>query len=105
MPQPIRKKCQHLMFSTGLNNRPEHAAVLGKIVAVSGRLEGNLGFLLAFFSGGSAKITMAMFNATTSTEAQRSMLLAAASLAISGAELEQFHDLMADFRPRYAERN
>jgi len=103
VPQPIRVKCQFKM--TGLTERPEHAAVLGQIVGISGRLENSLGWLLAFFSGGSASITIPMFNAVASTDAQRSMLLAAAHHALSDLELSAFRELMEDFRPRYGERN
>lgn len=103
MPQPIRTTC-HVEIS-GLAHRPQHAAVLGRIVGISGRIESALGWLLAFLSRGSAGITMSMFHAVASTEAQRAMLLAAANKALAGAELEAFCDLMDDFRPRYGERS
>jgi hypothetical protein len=86
-------------------HRPQHATVLGHIVGISGRLEMALGWLLAFFSGGSAAITVAMFHAVVSTDAQRSMLLAAAEKSLAGPELEAFKELMEDFRPRYGERS
>ncbi len=103
MPQPIRKKCN--IQIKGLAARPQHAAALGMIVSTSGRLEALLGWLLAFFSGGSAAITIPMFQSVTSTDAQRAMLEAAASKALSGAELAHFNMLMEDFRPRYRERS
>lgn len=103
MPMPIRKMC-HLEL-TGLANRPQHAQALGTIVSISGRLEASLGWLLAFFSGGSAAITVPMFQAVVSTDAQRAMLEAAAEKALSGPELSEFNSLMEDFRPRYKERS
>jgi hypothetical protein len=103
MPQPLRKTCP-ISFS-GLVNRPEHAMAIGNIVGVSGRLENALGWLMAFLSQGSAAITIAMFNAVSSTEAQRAMLAAAAEHRLRGAERDAFDDLMEDFRPRYRERN
>lgn len=103
MPQPIRRTC-HAEVS-GLLHRPEHAAILGQIVGVSGRLENALGWLLALLSQGSASITIPMFQAVVSTDAQRAMLLAAADQALTGPEKEAFHDLMEDFRPRYRERS
>lgn len=103
MPQPIRKAC-HAELS-GLYHRPEHAAALGRIVSVSGKLESSLGWLLALFSGGNAMITISMFHCVHSTDAQKAMLLAAAKHKLRGAELDAFNDLMEDFRPRYTERN
>lgn len=103
MPQPIRKPCA--IELTGLWKRPLHAERLGQIVATSGRLEALLGWLLAFFSGGSAEITIPMFHAVTSTDAQRAMLEAAAERVLKGAELIGFNELMEDFRPRYRERS
>lgn len=103
MPQPIRVPC-HIEIS-GLDHRPEHARLLGQIVAVSGRLEGSFGWLLALLSRGSASITTPMFQAVVSTDAQHAMLLAVADQALAGAERDAFHDLMEDFRPRYRERN
>lgn len=103
MPQPIRNQCR--VDISGLAQRPQHAAQLGIIVAISGRLENALGGLLAFMSRGSATITMQMFNAVASTDAQRAMLLAAAKHALAGPELEAFNEVMEDFRPRYSERS
>lgn len=103
MPQPIRKPC-HFEIS-GLVNRPQHSVVIGHIIGMSGRLEAALGWLLALFSGGSAPITVSMFHAVVSTDAQRAMLLAAAEKALAGAELEEFRELMGDFRSRYKERS
>jgi hypothetical protein len=103
MPQPIRTKC-HLEI-TGLSQRPQHAMVLGQIVGISGRLESALGWLLALFSRGSASITVAMFHAVVSTDAQRAMLLAAAEKSLGATELDAFKELMEDFRPRYGERS
>jgi len=48
---------------------------------------------------------MAMFHSVTSTDAQRAMLTAAAGLVLEGAELEEFRDLMQEFRTRYGERS
>ncbi|MNT18198.1 hypothetical protein D3C72_1533870 [compost metagenome] len=104
MPQPIRNKSCHIEL-VGLGDLPEHAALLGQIVAVSGALEARLGWLLAFLSGASATVAIPMFHAVASTEAQRGMLLAAAEQTLAGAELDEFRDLMADFRTRYGERN
>jgi hypothetical protein len=78
---------------------------MGMIVGISGRLESTLGWILAFLSRGSATITIPMFHAVVSTDAQRSMLLAAASSSLTGPELGAFQDLMEDFRPRYGERS
>jgi hypothetical protein len=103
MPQPIRRKCHAEI--TGLAHRPQHAQVLGEIIGASGRLEGALGILLALLSRGSAPITISMFHAVSSTDAQRAMLLAAANHALAGPEKTAFHDLMDDFRPRYGERS
>jgi hypothetical protein len=103
MPQPIRKKC-HAEVS-GLSQRPQHAAVLGHIVGISGRLENALGGLLALLSRGSALITIPMFHAVSSTDAQRAMLLAAADQSLRGVECDAFHELMGDFRQRYGERS
>jgi hypothetical protein len=79
--------------------------VMGHIIGISGTLEANLGWLLALLSRGSATITMSMFHAVVSTDAQKAMLLAAAEKALAGPELEAFKDLMDDFRPRYGERS
>ena len=103
MPQPIRKKCDVVLI--GLVNRPEHAASLGRIVAISGILESLLGHLLAFLTGTSSSVAMAMFHSVTSTDAQRAMLAAAAEQALAGAQLEEFRDLMGEFRTRYGERS
>lgn len=103
MPQPNRFPC-HVSLE-GLANRPEHAEKLGQIVCWSGRLESLLGWTLALFSRGSAAITVPMFNAVTSTDAQRAMLLVAAKQALQSNELDAFNELMEDFRPRYGERN
>ena len=103
MPQPIRQKCHFEI--TGLIHRPQHAAVLGQIIGISGRLESQLGWLLALFSRGSATITVSMFHAIMSTDAQRSMLLAAAEKSLGTTELDAFNELMDDFRPRYGERS
>lgn len=103
MPQPIRKPCE--IELVGLVQRQEHAAALGTIIGISGRLESALGWLLAFFSGGSASITIPMFHAVTSTDAQKAMLEAAAEKVLKGSELGQFRALMEEFRPRYRERS
>ncbi len=103
MPQPIRRKC-HVALN-GLGERLDHAALLGQVVSISGRLESLLGWTLALFSRGSAEITVPMFNAVSSTDAQRSMLLVAAERALAPNEYDAFSDLMEDFRPRYKERN
>lgn len=103
MPQPVRKYCHWEL--NGLGNRPQHATALGIIIGISGRLEGALGWLLAMFSRGSATITIPMFHAVASTDAQRAMLLAAAQQALGPTEYQAFCDLMDDFRPRYSERS
>lgn len=103
MPQPVRAKC-HAEIS-GFTQRPKHAAAMGQIIGISGRLEGALGWVLSMFSRGSATIAIPMFHAVASTDAQKAMLLAAADQALSGPELESFKDLMDDFRPRYGERS
>ena len=82
-----------------------HAAVMGQIIGISGRLESTLGVLLALMSRGSAPITISMFHAVVSTDAQKAMLLATAQHALAGVELEAFKDLLEDFRPRYTERS
>lgn len=78
---------------------------MGHIVGISGRLESALGWLMAFMTRGSATITVAMFHAVASTDAQRAMLMAAANHALQGQELAAFNDLMDDFRSRYGERS
>lgn len=103
MPQPIRRPCQ--VFLSDLTERPDHAAALGQVVTISGYLEALLGHLLAYLTGASASVTMAMFHSVTSTDAQRAMLNAAAELILEGAELEEFRDLMQEFRTRYGERS
>lgn len=103
MPQPIHKQCE--IYLLGLKERPEHAAGLGMIVAASGQLETLLGYLLAYLTNASAPVTIAMFESVTSTDAQRSMLMAAAGEVLRGAELDEFRDLMTDFRTRYGERS
>jgi hypothetical protein len=84
---------------------PDHAAALGHVVAVSGFLESLLGHILAYMTGASAAVTIAMFHSITSTDAQRAMLIAAAEQILQGAELEEFRDLMNEFRIRYSERS
>lgn len=103
MPQPIRRQC-HFEIS-GFLHRPNHAVVMGHVIGISGRLEANLGWLLALLSRGSATITMSMFHAVASTDAQRAMLIAAAEQSLISPELDVFRDLMDDFRPRYGERS
>ena len=103
MPQPVRRACHFNL--NGLQERPQHAAMLGVIVAISGRLESALGYLMALFSRGSAAITISMFHAVSSTDAQREMLIAAAEKSLVGPELDAFKELMEDFRPRYGERS
>lgn len=93
------------MYLSDLTERPEHAAALGQVVTISGYLEALLGHLLAYLTGASASVTMAMFHSVSSTDAQRAMLNAAAELILSGAELEEFRDLMQEFRTRYGERS
>jgi hypothetical protein len=103
MPQPIRQICR-FEFS-GLTNRPQHAKVLGQIIAISGVLESRLGWILALLSRGSASITVSMFHSVVSTDAQKAMLLAAAEQALAKSELDAFKELLEDFRPRYGERS
>lgn len=103
MPQPIRRACDVRLI--GLFNLPEHAAWLGRIVAVSGALEALLGHYLALLTGVSSRVTMSMFHAVTSTDAQRAMLTAAAEEILCGAELEEFRELMSEFKTRYSERS
>lgn len=50
-------------------------------------------------------MTMAMFHSVTSTDAQRAMLVAAAEQIFAGAELDEFRDMMDEFRTRYRERS
>ncbi|WP_340647666.1 hypothetical protein [Phenylobacterium sp.] len=103
MPQPLRKKC-HLTFK-GLEDRPDHARVIGQIVAISGRIESRLGSLLAIMTGGLTHVTIPMFLAVRSADAQRSMLQAAAQHALGPDDLERFTAIMDDWRGRYGERN
>lgn len=103
MPQPIRRAC-HVEIN-GLVHRPQHAMVMGNIVGISGRLESALATLLALLSRGSAPITISMFHAVSSTDAQKAMLSAAARHTLAGTELDAFNELMEDFRPRYGERS
>lgn len=103
MPQPIRRHCD--VNLGGITQLPDHAAALGNIVALSGYLEALLGHLLAYLTGSGAAVTMAMFHAVTSTDAQRAMLVAAAEQMLAGAELEEFRDIMSEFRTRYGERS
>jgi hypothetical protein len=103
MPQPVRVRC-HAQIS-GLVYRPEHAAVIGRIVEVSGRLESSLGWLLAFFSRGNVAITIPIFHEVRSSEARRNILLLTAKIALNGVEMDLFSALIKDYRDRYKERN
>jgi hypothetical protein len=103
MPQPIHKKCE-INFE-GLTNLPEHAAMLGHIVSQASLVDSNLGYLLAYLTQTSASVAIAMFHAVNSTDAQRAMLNAAAEQQLAGAELDEFKDLLSDFRTRSGERN
>lgn len=103
MPQPIRKECD--VSLNGLIDLPDHAQWIGQIVSASSTLESLLGHLLAYLSEGSAPVSISMFHAVTSTDGQRAMLMAAAEHKLAGAELEEFRDLMDEFRTRYGERS
>lgn len=103
MPQPIRSPCE--IEPTGFGALHKHAEALGHIVALSGVLENRLGHLLAFVSGASANVAIAMFHAVTSADAQRAMLVAAAEQTLSGNLLEEFRAIMLEVRTRYGERN
>lgn len=103
MPQPIRKKCE-IKFE-GLHNLPDHASMLGHVVSQASLVDSNLGYLLAYLTRTSAPVAIAMFHAVNSTEAQRAMLNAAAEHQLTGASLDEFKDLMSDFRTRAGERN
>lgn len=103
MPQPLRKPC-HLTFS-GLRSRPRHAQVIGQIVAISGRIESRLASLLAIMTGGLTHVTVPMFLAVRSTDAQRAMLSAAAEQVLQADSLQRFTELMAEWKQRYGERN
>ena len=103
MPQPIRRPCAVQL--DGLGSLPAHAEQLGQIVSCSGALEAMLGHLLAYLTNGSASVTIPMFHAVSSTDAQRAMLTAAAEQMLQGAELDEFRDLISEFRTRYGERS
>lgn len=103
MPQPIRHPC--VVDLSGILRLEKHAAMLGSIVGISGILESQLGHLLAFLTGTSASVAMAMFHSVTSTDAQKAMLTAAAREELKGAELDEFNDIMEEFRTRYGERS
>jgi len=105
MPQPLRKKVGlNLMFER-IGEKPELAAKIGQIVAISGLMESRLSAILASVSGGNVEVTMAMFQAVNSTDAQRAMVKAAAEVALSGHELEALLELMDEYRNRARERN
>jgi hypothetical protein len=103
MPQPIQRECDIAL--NGLFDLPEHAAALGRVVAVSGYLEALLGHFLAYMTGSAGSVTISMFHAVTSTDGQRAMLAAAAEEILKGSDLEEFRDIMDDFRTRYRERS
>jgi hypothetical protein len=88
-----------------LGERPEHAAKLGIIVSLSAMLESQLGHLLALMSGGSASITVALFQAVTSASAQRAMLARAAERRLSPEDNARFKQLMDQLRAGYKERS
>jgi hypothetical protein len=101
---------QHLLGQpniavVGLGDRPEHAAKLGMIVALGAGLESQLGYLLALLSGGSASITMTLFQSVSSTSAKRAMLTAAAKEKLRDADHDEFKALMSEFSTRYGERS
>lgn len=93
------------MRFVGVAERPEHAAKIGEIVAVSGFLENRLGSLLAVMTGGSAAVTVAMFSAVGNMRTQRDVLEAAAQIALPPEDLAVFTALMREFKPRYNERS
>jgi hypothetical protein len=103
MPQPIRFTCE-VKFE-GLSTLPQHAEWLGHIVTLASSIDSNLGYLLAYLSRSSASVAIPMFHAVVSADAQRAMLMAAAEQQLAGAELEEFRELMEDFRTRARERN
>jgi hypothetical protein len=88
-----------------VRDRPALAVKFAHVVALSAQLENRLAALLSILCGSNAETTMAMFMAVNSSDAQRSMLRAAAECVLTGHELEQFGDLMDEFRTRYRERN
>ena len=92
---------------TGLGHRPLHAAALGEMIAISAQIEHCLGYMLATFNGGNAAISIEMFSAVTSTDAQRAMLQVAGERALKDdpEALAHFNDLMNEWKPRYAERS
>jgi hypothetical protein len=105
MPQPLRKYCEMNFTPNSVTERPALAGKFALVVALSAQLENRLAALLSILCGSNAETTMAMFMAVNSSDAQRAMLRAAAESVLTGHELEQFGDLMDEFRTRYRERN
>lgn len=105
MPQPLRRKVLLNFMVSAIESRSELAVKLSQIIAISSLMETRLSAILAGISGGNAEITVAMFQAVNSTDAQRSMLRSAAEVALAGHELDTLCDLLDEHRNRAKERN
>jgi hypothetical protein len=105
MPQPLRRRVALDFMVSKLADHPDLCAKFAQVVAVASLLETRLSGLLAMLSGGSAEVTLAMFMAVNSTDAQRAMLRSAAEVALKGQEFEALCDLLDDYKARAKERN
>jgi hypothetical protein len=88
-----------------ISEHPEIGAKFAQVIAMSSLLETRLSGLLAMISGGGAEVTLAMFLAVNSVDAQRAMLRSAAEVALKGPEQEALIELLDDYRSRARERN
>lgn len=86
-------------------DHPDLGAKFAQVIAIASLIETRLSGLLAMMSGGNAEVTLAMFLAVNSTDAQRAMLRSAAEVALKGPEQEALIELLDEYRARARERN
>lgn len=101
MPQPLKSYSKKLPNGVGLDIRhgcmdryPSVSVGLASVVAAWAKVELNLGILLAALLDTAHARGVAMFNALTSTSAQRAVLKGAAEVALSGMALEIYDATM-----------
>jgi hypothetical protein len=105
MPQPLRRRVNLDFNPANVSTRAVLGMKIAHVVAHASLLETRLSGILAMLSGGNPEVTMAMFLAVNSTDAQRAMLRSAAEATLDGQELEALCDLLDEYRNRARERN
>lgn len=106
--QPYLPTHQHLRYSVGalvLKERPELCARIGKIVAIWGQVDNEMGNLLGILLGTQSEAALEVFLSLRRSSNQRDALQAAARVKLADQDLETFDAILKVYGSLESQRN